>query len=34
MPPPTLGEHTAAILMADLGLSADEVRDLGARAVI
>ena len=33
-PPPTLGEHTAAILMADLGLSADEVQDLRARAVI
>ena len=33
-PPPMLGEHTVAILMADLGMSADEVADLRTRAVI
>jgi crotonobetainyl-CoA:carnitine CoA-transferase CaiB-like acyl-CoA transferase len=33
-PPPTLGEHTTAILTTDLGLGADEVQNLRAREVI
>jgi crotonobetainyl-CoA:carnitine CoA-transferase CaiB-like acyl-CoA transferase len=31
--PPTLGEHTAAIL-AELGYSAEEIDDLKSRAII
>ena len=33
-PPPVLGEHTDAILRGELGLSADEMRELRAEEVI
>ena len=33
-PAPSLGEHTATLLMTELGLSAEDVRDLRARDVI
>ena len=33
-PPPVLGEHTEAILVGELGLSADEVRELRAEEII
>jgi crotonobetainyl-CoA:carnitine CoA-transferase CaiB-like acyl-CoA transferase len=33
-PPPRLGEQTESILVTELGLSADDVRDLKAKAVI
>jgi formyl-CoA transferase len=32
--PPTLGEHTEAVLMTELGLTPDDVRDLREREVI
>jgi len=32
--PPTLGEHTESILSNDLGLSAEEIRNLKERKAI
>ncbi len=33
-PPPLLGQHTEAILTGDLGLSAEELRDLRLRKIV
>jgi crotonobetainyl-CoA:carnitine CoA-transferase CaiB-like acyl-CoA transferase len=34
MPPPTLGQHTDAVLRGDLGLSGDTIADLRRQQVI
>jgi crotonobetainyl-CoA:carnitine CoA-transferase CaiB-like acyl-CoA transferase len=33
-PPPVLGEHTESILVGELGLSADELRELRAAEIV
>jgi crotonobetainyl-CoA:carnitine CoA-transferase CaiB-like acyl-CoA transferase len=34
LPPPVLGEHTEAILVGELGMSPDELRELRAEAIV